>query len=506
MKDKILFWFGADFTNFCMSYYLQKMHDAEFYAIVDITNKPKKFFQEQKLVTFKKIWYFHDHIKSDKKPDLQYLSSFEKKYNINLWKLAINERIFYRFFNFHKFTSDEILSIDESACKLFENILNEVKPDFVLTKEPGFHHLEIFYQLSKAKGVKVLILSQPKIGYKCRISEDPNNINEIKELNQVTITGRGFQDMLDYRKSLDASKQIKKYVEKHGSSKLELLKAASNFFFKSNYEIEKTHYNYFGRKKWNVLFYMIKMSIKKKFREKFIKKNLLLQPNFSENYIYFPLGVDLERNILIGAPFFTNQTEVIRHIAKSLPIGCTLFVKENPAQSSREWRSISEYEEILRIPNVSLIHPKVSNEKLLENCSLVITIAGSSGFEAAFYEKSAIVFSDVVYSILPSVHRIREIEKLPELIRTCILEKVNAEDLDKYLVFLEKITFDFDIFGFQTKCLEHFYFGGHLVDTKISDSQMKEFLEENKAQIEKLAIEHVKKIKQSKELKTNYQS
>ena len=59
MKQKIFFWITADLTNFCMAYYLQKNHDAEFYAIIDITNRPKKFFKEQKLVQFKKIWFYH---------------------------------------------------------------------------------------------------------------------------------------------------------------------------------------------------------------------------------------------------------------------------------------------------------------------------------------------------------------------------------------------------------------------------------------------------------------
>jgi len=498
MKEKIIFWLGSDLTHFCIAYYLQKMYDCELYAIIDITDKPKKFFLDQKLVNFKKIWFFHDFVKLSNSPDIHYLSSFEKKYNIPIWKLAINERIFYRFYNFHKYSENEILSIDESACKLFENILNEIKPSFVITKEPAFHHLEIFYQLSKAKGAKVLVLSQPKIGYKCRISDDPNVIDEIEELNKVNISGRRFQEMRDYRNSLNISKQIKTSVNKHANSKSELFKAAYDFLFKSDNIIEKTHYNYFGRTKWNVLSYMIKMSFKKKFREKFIEKNLILEPDFSENYIYFPMGVDLERNILIGAPYFTNQTEVIRHIAKSLPVGYKLYVKENPAQSTREWRSKSEYEEIMRIPNVSLIHPKISNEKLLEHCSLVITIAGSSGFEATFYEKPSIVFSDVVYSILPSVHKVCEIEKLPELIRECLLEKIHVEDLDRYLTLLEKITFDFDLFEFQTKYLEHFYFGGHLVNTEISDSQMKEFLDKNKIQIEKLTTEHIKKLNDQK--------
>ena len=44
MKQKIIFWLNADLSSFCLPYYLQKKIDAEFYAIIDITNRPKKFF------------------------------------------------------------------------------------------------------------------------------------------------------------------------------------------------------------------------------------------------------------------------------------------------------------------------------------------------------------------------------------------------------------------------------------------------------------------------------
>ena len=105
------------------------MHDYELYAIIDITDKPKNFFKIQKLVNFKKIWFFHDHISTHRKnPNTEYLSQFEKKYGINLWTLLINERIFYKFYDFHKFTPNEMLSIEEDSCRLFEKILNEIKP------------------------------------------------------------------------------------------------------------------------------------------------------------------------------------------------------------------------------------------------------------------------------------------------------------------------------------------------------------------------------------------
>lgn len=501
MKDKLLLWIDGP-LHFCIAYYLQKMFDCELYAIIDITNEPKKFFINQDLVKFKKIWFFHDHIKKDHPPDLEYLSSFETKYNINIWKLAINERIFYRFYNFHGFSNNEIMAIEEDACKLFENVLDEVHPDFVLTYSPALHHVELFYELSKAKGIKLLVLSNPMLGYKSRISEEREILDPIEKFNEIRISGRDFKAMREYRNSFNVSKQIKTSLEKDANSKSKLIKAAFEFLFVLDNKHEKTHYTYFGRTKWRVLTHMFTLSIKKKLREKFMQKNLLQDVDFKKPFVYFPLGVEPEANILKTAPFFTNQIEMIRSIAKSLPVGYELYVKENPAQINREWRKISEYKEIIEIPNVKLLHPSVSNEKLLENSSLVMTIAGTSGFEAAFYEKPSIVFSDVIYTLLSSVHRIKEIEKLPELIRTCLSEKVNPEDLDRFLTLLEKNTFDFDLRGFNTKISQAFFHGGYLVDREISESQMKEFLENNKSLLEKLSLEHIKKINEIKALKT----
>ena len=108
MKEKILLWIEGP-LHFGIAYYLQKMYDYELYAIFDMTNKPKKFFLEQNLVKFEKIWFYHDHIKKIHPIDTNFLQTFETKYNIDLWKLAINERIFYRFYDFHNFSADEIL-------------------------------------------------------------------------------------------------------------------------------------------------------------------------------------------------------------------------------------------------------------------------------------------------------------------------------------------------------------------------------------------------------------
>ena len=55
------------------------------FGITDVRKKEKQFFERQKFVNFKKIWYYRDEIKIEKakKPDLNFLESFEKRTIIN---------------------------------------------------------------------------------------------------------------------------------------------------------------------------------------------------------------------------------------------------------------------------------------------------------------------------------------------------------------------------------------------------------------------------------------
>jgi len=43
MKDKIIFWLNADLIYFGIAKSLQEKYDSNFYAIIDITKKPKSF-------------------------------------------------------------------------------------------------------------------------------------------------------------------------------------------------------------------------------------------------------------------------------------------------------------------------------------------------------------------------------------------------------------------------------------------------------------------------------
>ena len=148
----------------------------------------------------------------------------------------------------------------------------------------------------------------------------------------------------------------------------------------------------------------------------------------------------------------------------------------------------------MKIPNVTLFHPEVPSEEFYKKCSAVITITGTSGFEAAIYGKPAITFVDTGYTILPSVFRLEKIEDLRKIIQKALETKVLSSDVDKYLNFLDKHYIDFDQFGFESKQANYFYYDGKLIDTEISSDKMMSFLKENESMLDVLADEHLKKI------------
>ena len=499
MGDKIIFWLNAYMLFFGLAHNLQNRYDCELYALIDITNRTKKFFENQDLIKFKQTWFLHDHLQKNEKIDIDYLNNFEKKYSINLWQLGINERIFYQYNDFYQFSQNEILSILQKECKLYESILDKIKPDFLITSETALHQQHLFYEICRKKGIKVLMLNQSKLAYKCIISQELHKLDSMPLLSDITSKGRTFDELLNILTSKDNSQQLKLFEKNFGGTTSSKVKAASDYFLKSDNSNMKTHFSYYGRNKSKVLVDYISKSLKTKKRKSFIDKNLEFEIHAAEKYILFTLHQEPERSLLIAAPFYTHQLEVIRHIAKSIPPGYLLYVKEHFSQSLREWREISYYKEILKIPNVRLYHPTANIQKLIENSSLVMSIGGTVSFEAAFYQKPSIIMSDMGFSVLPSIQKINSLEELPLKIRDGLGMKINSDDLDKYLSILEEHSFELDLKEYEITEANFFRHGGNFHDTEITDEKMQLFLENSKTFFEILTNKYIEKIQKFKE-------
>lgn len=492
-----------ELSHFAIAKFLQEQYDCNMFAIIDFVDHAKKFFLNQQLVKFQKVWYIRDHIlKPHKGIDIEYLVSFEKKYNINLWNLAYSERYFYQFNAYYKFSSDEILSLLEQNCKFFEMVLDEIKPVYIIMRMTDDHQTQLLHEICKAKNIRILTWSGTRFGYHVMISEssDIPDIPFVPNENYHDDKIQTFEELLDYTKKYP--EQLRKFSQKAKFSSWDRFKTSLKFFisiYDSNY---RKYFRNFGRTRIKIIIHEGSLSLKKSYREFFINKNSLRYTDKSTPFVYFPIHFEPERAISIPAPFYTNQLEVITHIAKSLPVGYKLFVKEHPLQYLTGWKNTSFYKKILELPNVCLIHTSVSSEELMKNCSLVITIAGTTGLEAAFYNKPVIVFTDTIYSNLSHVYRVRNLEDIPNAIHSSLKKKVNLSELNQFVNYIMKNSVIFDELGINRAIAERFYLGGFLgVDIPID--KMKSFLEEYCSAFEPLVTEYVKKINQFKSNKSS---
>ena len=92
---------------------------------------------------FEKIWHYTDFVKPFSKPNIKYLKKIEDEFQINLWKIAYSDPVFFVFNGKSNFEEEEILSLIEDDCKLFENAIKEVNPDFLVIHTAGQKQVNI---------------------------------------------------------------------------------------------------------------------------------------------------------------------------------------------------------------------------------------------------------------------------------------------------------------------------------------------------------------------------
>jgi len=143
-------------------------------------------------------------------------------------------------------------------------------------------------------------------------------------------------------------------------------------------------------------------------------------PPPGEKFVLYPLHFQPEASTLVLAPFFLDQVSLIEDIARSLPVGHRLYVKEHFASLGR--RSVEDYHRIKRIWNVRLVSPYVDSFDLLERASAVATITGTMGWEAILFERPVVAFGEMFYDDYPLLLRAGQIPKpeWPRLFQTAV--------------------------------------------------------------------------------------
>jgi len=120
-------------------------------------------------------------------------------------------------------------------------------------------------------------------------------------------------------------------------------------------------------------------------------------------FVYFALQLQPEMTTsALGGPF-KDQALAIETLARMLPPGVRILVKENPKQGAY-MRGPMFFHRLARMPQVQFMPSHASTHDLTARALYVASISGTVGWEAVRKGKPALVFGHAWYASLPGVH------------------------------------------------------------------------------------------------------
>jgi hypothetical protein len=135
------------------------------------------------------------------------------------------------------------------------------------------------------------------------------------------------------------------------------------------------------------------------------RRNYFTRPRQGEPYVLYPIHFQPEASTLVLAPMYLDQLALIESIAKSLPVGHWLYVKEHLTNRGR--RPLEFYRRIAAVPGVRLLGPDEDTWQLIQRSAAVAVITGTMGWEGVLFRKPVITFGQVFFNGTGQVYEAR---------------------------------------------------------------------------------------------------
>ncbi|MDP6735239.1 MAG: hypothetical protein QF732_01900 [Nitrospinaceae bacterium] len=182
--------------------------------------------------------------------------------------------------------------------------------------------------------------------------------------------------------------------------------------------------------------------------------------------VYYPLQKEPEATIGQAAPECLSQHATILSLARDLPAGVLLVIKENTSAIGR--RTASFYDQISALKNVVLLRSDTSSIDAIKQAAATVTIAGTASMEAAILGKPSLTFSDhIKWGFLPHARVVRSESELPSLLRWAVSGPFDADqarrDGARFLAALKESSMNLEGFGRDRK-------GGYMSDERDTET------------------------------------
>lgn len=145
--------------------------------------------------------------------------------------------------------------------------------------------------------------------------------------------------------------------------------------------------------------------------------------DLSASYVYLPLHVQPERSTSPNGGIYDHTELLIETVARSLPPGWLLYVKEHPSQlapwqTGERGRRLGDYARFAAIPGVRLVPLDTKPFDLIDRARAVATVTGTSGWEAIARGVPVLCFGIAWYQGCDGVFDVRRSEDLTAAIES----------------------------------------------------------------------------------------
>lgn len=386
--------------------------------------------------------------------DPEYLKKLEEEYGLpSLWpslavdRIVMSNQLVREYpYDWPRYSHEDMLRLLQVHAKALTEFLDKERPDFVFFSAICTVSAFLLYHMAKKRGIRTLVVQMASTKNRYIVGETYDSFTGVDALFhgdraalKASPEWKQAEAFLEefrsrpapyYDKSAPSQqpvgrkKQLRFLNPKYGVNTARVLWGNLREHFSRSHEDE---YSYISP--WTYW----KDAIKRKTR------NLVglddLYDEFTpdkDDFAFFPLHLEPEIALLLQAPFQTDQVNLIRQIARSLPVQYKLYVKDHPEMA--QYRPRSFYKAIKRNPNVKLIDASVSSFLITPRAKLITTITGSVGWEAIMFKKPVISFGHVFYNRLSMTSYCDRMEQLPSIIKDRL--EHDKHDEEELLAFL----------------------------------------------------------------------
>ena len=173
-----------------------------------------------------------------------------------------------------------------------------------------------------------------------------------------------------------------------------------------------------------------------------------------KTFVYYPLQKEIEATVMQTAPECLSQHAAILSLARDLPAGVLLAIKENSSAIGR--RTASFYDQVAALKNVVLLRPDTPSIEAIKQATATVTIAGTASMEAAILGKPTLTFSEhIKWGFLPHARVVKSESELSALLRWAVFGPFDAdqahEDGARFLAALKSSSMNLEGLGRDRK-------------------------------------------------------